>query len=93
MTAEQRVRAAHRVYTECSAAMQVAAAECAAAVDAFRAENPAPAGKYWVERNGEMRLRDLPEHCEHWGDDECAEPAVKWSVDGAARCKEHEDEI
>jgi hypothetical protein len=69
------------------------------AVAAYRAEHPAPAGKYWRlayypdEVRGAMVLADLPDDCtrQDYGT-ECGAVAVAWDTDGQALCRRHLEE-
>lgn len=69
------------------------------AVAAYRAEHPAPAGKYWRpayypdDVRGTMALTDLPDGCTVEDDGfECGAVAVSWDTDGQALCRRHLEE-
>lgn len=69
------------------------------AVAAYRAEHPAPAGKYWRlahypdEVRGTMVLAALPDECTFaYGDGAlCGSAAVAWDDAGNAWCDEHRE--
>ena len=70
------------------------------AVAAYRAEHPAPSGKYWRlaycpdEARGTMVLADLPDDCTHAYEDGtlCGGGALAWDDAGNAWCDEHREE-
>ena len=84
-TLRERADAAHKTAFDAERAVEDA-------VNTYRKENPAPAGQYWVERHGRMRLCDVPDRCTY-AQDECSEgcgaEAVGADDKGNAWCEEH----
>jgi len=87
LSLRERADAAHKVAFDAERAVKDA-------VGAYRKENPAPAGQYWVERHGRMRLWDVPDRCTYnYGDGlTCDAKAIGADDKGNAWCEEHRED-